>query len=97
MTKKYKLRQAAINDLRKIGSYTLQNYGINQRNSYLTGLKDRFELLGENPQFGRPRNDVKEGYLCSEYKEHVVFYSYSNHYTEILAVLHKSMLPDQHL
>jgi toxin ParE1/3/4 len=52
MATKYKLRQTAIDDLREIGKYTLENYGKTQRDKYLDGLKERFELLSNNPNFG---------------------------------------------
>ncbi|MBV1916083.1 MAG: type II toxin-antitoxin system RelE/ParE family toxin [Pseudomonadales bacterium] len=94
---KYKLRQTAINDLNDIGRYTLRNYGKVQRDKYLTGLGDRFELLGENPNFGRPRDDIKSGYHCSNYNKHVVFYLIRKNHVEILAVLHESMIPEFHL
>ena len=35
----YKLRQAAKNDLKEIGLYTLKNYGKTLRNKYLKGLE----------------------------------------------------------
>lgn len=93
----YKLRQSAKNDLKEIGRYTLKNYGKTQRDRYLRGLKKRFELLGENPGFGRPRDDVKAGYHCSDYEKHVVFYRVQKGIVEILAVLHASMVPELHL
>lgn len=43
---RFKLRQAAKNDLKEIGRYTLKNYGQAQRDKYLKGLEQRFKLLG---------------------------------------------------
>jgi len=94
---KYKLRQTARNDLKDIGRYTLKNHGQTQRDKYLTGLSERFELLGENPYFGRPCNDIKTGYYCSDYNKHAIFYLIQKNYVDILAVLHKSMMPERHL
>jgi toxin ParE1/3/4 len=65
MAKKYKLRQTAIYDLRNIGRYTLKHHGKVQRDKYLNGFEGRFELLSSNPNFGRPRDDIKPGYRCS--------------------------------
>lgn len=57
----------------------------------------RFELLGENPNFGRARDDIKIGYHCSDYNKHVVFYVIQNDCVEILAILHERMIPERHL
>ena len=46
MATNYKLRQAAIDDLREIGQHTLENFGEAQRDKYLNDLNERFELLG---------------------------------------------------
>ncbi|RLQ20188.1 type II toxin-antitoxin system RelE/ParE family toxin [Seongchinamella sediminis] len=42
MNLKYKLRQAARNDLKDIGRYTLKHHGKIQRDKYLKGFKERF-------------------------------------------------------
>lgn len=94
---RFKLRQAAKNDLKEIGRYTLKNCGQAQRDKYLKGLEQRFKLLGENPGFGRPREDVKAGYHCSHYEKHAVFYRIGKDFVEIIAVLHSSMMPELHL
>ena len=97
MAKKYKLRQSARNDLKSIGRYTLEHHGKIQRDKYLTCLKERFELLGDNPHFGRSRDDIKIGYHCSDCEKHVVFYRIQKEYVEIIAILHESMMPERHL
>jgi toxin ParE1/3/4 len=97
MAIKYKLRRTAIDDLREIGKYTLENYGKAQRDKYLNGLKERFELLGNNPNFGRSRDDVKEGYRCSAYGKHIVFYTVSEGTVEIIGILHERMVPEQNV
>ena len=94
---KYRLRQSARDDLKDIARYTLKHHGKVQRDRYLNGLKERFELLGENPNFGRSRDDVKIGCHCSDYNKHVVFYVIQNDYVEILAILHERMIPERHL
>ncbi len=94
---RFKLHQTAKNDLKKTGRYTLKNYGRIQRNKHLKDLEERFELLGKNPGFGRPLDDIKAGYHCSNYAKHMVFYRIKKDFVEILAVLHSSMVPEQHL
>jgi len=53
--------------------------------------------LGENPDFGRARDEIKEGYHCSGYEKHVVFYRVQKDFVEIIAVLHASMVPELYL
>jgi toxin ParE1/3/4 len=97
MSTKYKLRQTAIDDLREIGKHTLENYGKTQRDKYLDGLKERFELLGNNPNFGRSRDDVKAGYRCSTFGKHIVFYTLPEGTVEIIGILHERMVPEQNV
>lgn len=97
MAKTYKLRQSAKDDIKDIGRYTLEEHGRLQLGKYLKGLADRFALLGDNPTLGRLRNDIKEGYYCKEYEEHVIFYLIRHDYIEIVAVLHRRMIPQRHL
>ena len=97
MASKYKLRQTARADLKEIGRYTLKYHGKIQLDKYLNDFKERFELLGDNPCFGRPRDDIKAGYHSSDCGVYVVFYLIQKEYVEILAILHKSMIPERHL
>ena len=96
MATQYKLRQAARGDLKSIGRYTLKHHGKIQRDRYLAGLKERFELLADNPHFGRPRDEIKTDYHCSDYGKHIVFYLIQKEYVEIVAILHESMMPERH-
>lgn len=96
MANKFKLRRAAIDDLREIENYTRMNYGRSQRDKYLKGLGERFELLGTNPNFGRSRDDVKTGYRSSAYGKHVVFYTVRADVVEIVGILHERMVPEQY-
>lgn len=95
MARKYTLRRAAVEDLKDIGTYTLENFGRSQRDKYLKGLEERFAFLGDNPQSGRSRDDVGIGYRCSAYGKHVVFYKVIGGVVEISAVLHERMVPEQ--
>ena len=97
MEKKYKLRQSAREDIKKIGRYTLKKYGMAKRNEYLLGLESQFESIAEMPLKARQRNDIREGYYSSSYKRHVIFFCIHNEYIEIMGVLHKRMLPEGHL
>lgn len=97
MDKKYKLRQAAKEDLKEIARYTKREWGVKQRDKYLHGINNHFTLLGDNPKLGRTRNEIKTGYYSSDYESHVVFYLIYTDHIEILGVLHENMMPKRHL
>lgn len=97
MIKKYRLREHAREDIKAIGKYTQEKYGLVQRNEYLLGLESHFESIAKMPQRSKPRNDIKEGYYSANYKKHVIFFIIKKDYIEIIAVLHKQMLPENHL
>jgi len=94
---KYKLRKSAEEDIKGIGRYSLSKFGVSQRNKYLHGLASHFEKIANNPKIYKKRNDIKAGLYCSEFEQHFVFYKIENDVVDILAVLHKRMLPENHL
>jgi toxin ParE1/3/4 len=73
MANRYKLRQSAREDIKKIGRYTLQKYGEAKRNEYLLGLESQFESIAAMPLRSRQRNDIKEGYYSAGYKSMLFF------------------------
>ena len=97
MVKKYVVRQAAKDDIKAIGRYTLQEHGKQQRDAYLLGMQEQFTLLSQSPTIGRLRDEIRTGYYSKSYGEHVIFYRINNDLIEIMAVLHKRMLPERHL
>lgn len=64
MTATVKITPRALEDLKKIGRYTLQKWGKNKRDSYLRDLDNRFGWLAENPKIGKHRTDIEAGYYC---------------------------------
>ena len=93
----FKLTPAANNDLKDISRYTERKWGREQRNQYLTALDSRFRWLGENAEYGKSRDEIKEGYLCYPEGRHVIFYRKVKNHIEILGILHQNMDFKQHL
>ena len=58
----FRVTPRAQDDLKNIGRYTERQWGKRQRNTYLKALEKRFGWLAENPQLGKHRTDVAEGY-----------------------------------
>lgn len=93
----YKLRQSAKEDIKEIGRYTISKFGVAQRDKYLFGLEAHFKKISSGPTKSKNRSDLGEGLYCSSYEQHIVFFKITPTFTDILAVLHKRMLPESHL
>jgi len=87
----YKITPRAQEDLKNIGRYTENNWGKSQRNTYLKNLNNRFIWLAENPQLGRHRNDIADGYYSFPEGQHVVFYLIDKRAIHIIGIPHKDM------
>jgi toxin ParE1/3/4 len=85
------LRQAAETDLEEIWCHTLQAWGSEQADQYIEGIISRFGWLAKHPQLGKPRTDIKPGYLCFPEGQHLIFYRRQDSNIEILAVVHQRM------
>lgn len=60
-------------DLKNIGRYTQNEWGVQQRNKYLLGLEQRFGWLANNAYMGVRRDDIKKGYYCFPHEKHMIF------------------------
>ena len=87
----YRVTPRAAQDLDDIAIYTLQNWGIDQLDTYLRALERRFARLGENPRAGRDREDVHPGYRSYPEGSHVIFYVIGDDTIDIIGIPHKSM------
>jgi toxin ParE1/3/4 len=87
----YRVTPRALEDLKNIGRYTEQQWGKRQRNTYLRTLEKRFGWLAENPQLGKQRTVIAEGYYSLPQGEHVVFYMIGEESIDIIGIPHKEM------
>ncbi len=88
---KFRITPRARDDLKNIGRYTERQWGKAQRNAYLKDFEKRFRWLAENPQLGKHRSDIAEGYYSFPQGEHVVFYLVGQEGINIIGVPHKEM------
>ena len=87
----FRLTHAAINDLKQIATYTKDQWGIEQRNTYLRQMDERFHKLALNPTIGKPCDYIKPGYRKSSVGSHIIFYtSESSGLINIVRILHKN-------
>lgn len=88
---KFKITPRARDDLKNIGRYTERQWGKSQRNAYLQDFEKRFRWLAENPQLGKHRADVTEGYYSYPQGQHVIFYLIGQGCIKIIGIPHKEM------
>ena len=86
----YLLSDLARQDIISIRDYTMDTWGEEQVSIYLSQLEQRFEWLAQNPQLGKKRDDVKEGYRSYPEGRHVIFYRMTEGAMEIIGVPHQS-------
>lgn len=89
--KKVKVTPRAREDLKNIGRYTELTWGKTERNRYLRDIEARFRWLSENPQLGKHRTDICEGYFSFPEGQHVVFYLIGSNSIDIIGIPHKEM------
>ncbi len=77
-------------DLTDIADYTENEWGKDQRNTYLRELDSFFHKILDTPHLGRHRIDIKEGIFSRLHQQHVIFYQLNNNALVILRVLHQS-------
>ncbi|MDC7684742.1 type II toxin-antitoxin system RelE/ParE family toxin [Asticcacaulis sp. BYS171W] len=87
----FRLTARAKTDLRHISRYTEIQWGKSQRNIYLAALDTRFRWLAENPDHGRPREDIASGYRSFRHQNHIIFYMVQEDLITIIGIPHARM------
>jgi toxin ParE1/3/4 len=89
---KYQFTNEAVKDLEEIWSYTKQKWSPEQADRYYNLLIDEIEFITSNPLLGRSIDYIKEGYMSTKVKSHVVFYKqYQDDTILITRILHENM------
>lgn len=87
----FRLTPRALRDLDQIADYTLAQWGDSQAETYLNALANRFEWLSKNPNAGRARDDIGEGYRSYRQGSHLIFYIVEQSVVAIIGIPHGSM------
>lgn len=88
---KYTLSPRAKQDIADIQKYTNEKWGNEQAKQYITLLRNKIRMLAKNPDLGKNRDDVKEGYRSFPEGQHIIFYRQVKDKIEILGIPHQSM------
>lgn len=92
----YRLSILAERDLKDVGEYSVDRWGVDQALRYLNGLIEAFENVTRNPKMGRSCIGAQSGYRRLEHQRHVVIYRIDDDVIVINRVLHQAMLPELH-
>ncbi|WP_151669693.1 type II toxin-antitoxin system RelE/ParE family toxin [Nitrincola schmidtii] len=88
---------AAKSDLKQIYEFGLQQWGTNQANSYLEGIKEKLWSLIEHPRIGIERFDLMVDIRSVPVNRHSIFYRIKAKDIEIIRILHGRQDPINHL
>ena len=96
--RQFRLSVAADKDMRKIAARTMQQWGQQKRDAYISGLFDAFDRLSATPQIAARADEIRKGYQKFPQGSHVIFFRVCElHDIEIIRVLHKRMDADAQL
>jgi len=93
----FRITPTAARDLKAITRYTLKTWGREQNRVYIAALKQCMGWLAENPNIGKSRSDLRDGYHCYPVGEHVIFYIIYDDRIDVIAILHRHMGVTKHL
>jgi toxin ParE1/3/4 len=94
----YRLTPDAQSDLVGIRRFTLSRWGADQSRNYLAGLRRTLRLLTETPSsLGKARPEIGSDVLSFAHGSHVIYFLVHEQQLVVFGVLHKRMVPDNHL
>jgi toxin ParE1/3/4 len=93
----YRITQDAQSDLIEIRRFTVKQWGPVQSQKYLSELRQTIRLLAETPSLGKSRPDVGSDVLSFPHVSHVIYYVVNEWQLVVFGVLHKRMVPFNHL
>ena len=94
---RYRLTPAAQRDLSSIWDSTEDRWGTGQAEKYIREIQAAVERVAEDPDRGRTREEIREGYRSYVVGSHIVFYLQRLDHIEVVRVLHQRMDFGRHL
>jgi toxin ParE1/3/4 len=85
---RYRLSLQARDQIRDIGRFTKQRFGVYQAQAYHAGLERTFGLLADFPKMGVAADELLIGLRRFRFQSHVVFYTEEDGEILIRAVFH---------
>jgi toxin ParE1/3/4 len=85
---RYRVTRQAERDLDEIYLYWAKRASPEVADRLIDGIVDRFWLLGEHPDAGKPSEDVAAGVKCFPAGKYLIYYRSARRRTDILHVFH---------
>ncbi|WP_409524317.1 type II toxin-antitoxin system RelE/ParE family toxin [Nitrincola sp. MINF-07-Sa-05] len=97
MSSTYRITADAKSDLIDIRRFTVQQWGLEKSRQYLSGVRTTLQLLAETPSMGQRRPELGADVSSFPHVSHVIYFLVHNDQVIVFAVLHKRMVPSEHL
>lgn len=94
---KLELTQAALDDLRSIRAYTLEQWGPVQEQQYLDQIWEKFGAILTDPSKFRFRQDLFPGCQIAAEGKHVILFRMHSSSLQVVRVLHGAMDFKRHI
>jgi toxin ParE1/3/4 len=89
---KYYLTNKAVEDLSEIWNYTYDEWSENQANRYYNFLLESCQEVANNPNFGKPYDEILKDLLGFKSNHHNIFFRViSTKEIEVIRILHERM------
>jgi toxin ParE1/3/4 len=91
------LSPAAQADIDSLWDYTTRNWGSDQAERYVLGIRDACRELAEGARHGRSADDVRAGYRKAV-GSHILFFRMTDDgVVDVVRILHQRMDASRHL
>lgn len=84
----YRLSPAAAADLDGIWSYTVELWSVDQAETYLRRLDEKFQHLCTFPLSNRERTEISPPVRLCIYKSHLIIYRLETDHLAVLRIVH---------
>jgi toxin ParE1/3/4 len=85
---RYRVSRDAALDLDEIFLYWVRRAGLKAADRLIDSITDRFWLVGEHPDAGRPSDEAGAGVKCFPAGKYLIYYRKTRRGTEILHIFH---------
>jgi toxin ParE1/3/4 len=84
---KYRLSNAAKEDLIRIHHFGVENFGMDQADKYFNTFFDYFEIIAQQPYAFESIDYIKKGYRRCPCGVDSIYYRINNDMVEIMAII----------
>ena len=85
---RYRVSEEAEQDLDEIFLYWANQASLEAADRIIDGITERFWLLGEHPNAGKPAGNIARGVKCFPAGKYLIYYRNARRGTDILHIFH---------